>query len=104
MINVENRKVELKIQGQEVPTSYAELLKTVVDQPVREGVTISEMRANIQIIEVIEDAIRKNTKTLAFDKEHFKKVAKQVEGSTWAVNSVEILDFADYIGSLKETE
>lgn len=101
MINVENKKVTLKLQGQEVPVTYAELLKTVVNQPVKEGISLSDMRRNLTIMSTIEAAIENESETISFEKEHFPTVAGLVETSIWTINDLAILEFSEYIDSLK---
>lgn len=101
MKNVENRKVILKLQNQEVPITYAEMLQNLVNQPVKEGVSISDMRKNLTIISVIEDAIKEKKEVISFEDSHFETVLSIVDKATWAVNDIAIIDFFDYIQSLK---
>lgn len=98
MKNVENKTTTIKLQNEIV--TYASLLMTVLNQPVKEGITISDMRINLRIIDAVTTAIEKNSDVISFEDTDFTKVVKLVENSTWNVNHIDILNFVDYIASL----
>lgn len=95
MKTVENKTTEIKVSEEESLT-YADLLKICIDKPLREGITLDEMRRDLKILGVIKDA----KDVLEFEDDDFKVVKEAVATSKWAVRHADLLDFASYIESL----
>ena len=93
--------------------SYADLLMSCVNRPVREGVDLKTMRRDLRIMGIIEDAIletkeqeklpesKREVVLMNFEDEDFKVIAKLVEESQWVILHKDILTFADLIINLK---
>lgn len=93
--------------------SYADLLMSCVNRPVKEGVDLKTMRRDLRIMGIIEDAIletkrqeklpesKREVVLMNFEDEDFKVIAKLVEESQWVILHKDILTFADLIINLK---
>ena len=84
--------------GKDKFLSYADLLKSLVDGPVKEGITISEMKRDLKLFGDIE-SLKENDKLL-LDEETLQHVKKLVSEARWVVRHVDIITFSEYIDSL----
>lgn len=94
---LENKTTTLKL-SEDSNVKYSDLLNTVIDKPVREGLSINDLRRDIKLLNVIKDA--KDEKEMKFEDEDFKHVVQAVNDSKWVVRHQDILDFVDYINSI----
>jgi len=93
---IENKQTDLPLENGKA--RYADLLKVIIDKPIKEGITVSEMRRDIGIITILDKS--KLLDTIEFSAEEFKHLAELTKQSVWGIRHVEILDFVDYIASL----
>lgn len=98
MKTIENKETEIWLTP-EVKLNYAHLLGYIVDKPVKEGITINEMRRDMKILDVLEKA--KNEKSFELDKEHLDHIKSNLESYTWTMRHKDIITFIDYIESIK---
>jgi hypothetical protein len=96
MKTIEN-KVTVIAKSQDVMATYADLLTSILNKPLQKTVTIKEMRRDIKLIDKFEEA----KETIEVTDEEFKYLVDLVETSEWALKHNDILEFAEYIESLK---
>lgn len=94
---VENKSTRLMLTETE-PVKYADLLFTVINAPIKQGITTAEMRRDLRIVDVIETS--KAKPEIEFTDEDFKFVVDTLKEQTWQVRHIDILDFVDYIQEL----
>lgn len=95
MKTVENKTTKIKVSEDKYLT-YADLLSIVIDKPIREGITLDEMRRDLRIL----DVIKQETETLSFEDKDFEIVKEAVKSSKWAIRHEDLLEFASYISEL----
>lgn len=95
MKKVENKTTSLPLSKDE-NAKYSDLLKIVIDKPVQEGLTLSEMRRDLELIKVVEQA----GEVIEFTKEQFDIVVKAVESHAWPMRHADLVEFGDYILSV----
>lgn len=95
MFKVENKQTALPL-NESVNAKYADLLKVVVDQPVKEGVSLSEMSRDLKVINKLQDA----EDFVEFTEEEFNLVKQKLALHRWPMRALELVEFGDYINSL----
>lgn len=95
MITVENKETAiLRPEGGGV--TYAELLSSVLNRPVQEGVDLKAMRRDFKLLDQLDTA----GETIDFSNEDFTYLKGMVGRSQWGIKHRDIITFADYIDTL----
>ena len=97
MTTIKNKQTTL-LGPTELVMNYGDLLAVVLNQPVREGITLKEMRADLDLLSKIETLQKQEEET--FTKEEIDKIKALVSDFKWGARHTDLLDFGDYIDSL----
>lgn len=96
-IELKNEKEKLVFNGQNVEIDMAtlELIETVVNSPLKEGITASDMLSRIKILDKVRDIKNdpKAPKELSLEDVDYKKLAEYVGAMKWSVVSRFVLEF-----------
>jgi len=92
---IENKETSIKL-NEEQNVHYSDLIATVINKPLKESMSLMEMRKDLKILEVLEKA----KETIEFEDVDLSYIKDAVNKSTWVIRHKDILDFADYIESL----
>lgn len=91
MKKIENKKVFEK-------EKYVDLLDTCNKQLPEGWFSVDEMRKRLKISDILED---KEKKAYEFEDADFDTLKSLVNGMKWGILNKEVLDFVDYINSIK---
>lgn len=82
------------------PSGYLEVIKSLIDiEPVAK-MNLEQMSQRLALSKKIQKALDKK-EDLSVNKEELALIKHKVKTSTWAIAHEEILEFGDYINSLK---
>ena len=95
---IENKVTSLMF-AEDVPLTYAHLLTTIVNKPIKEGITTEQMRTDIGLLDKFEKAA--DAPTIKVTEKELEYLVKGANEFVWGVRHKEILGFIDYIDSLK---
>ncbi len=93
---IENKTTSIKLT-EDTFVKYADLLSTIINKPVKEAIDLKSMRRDLEYLKKFEDA----KETIELTDSEYDYIAAEVAKSQWAIKHLDILDFADYIESLK---
>lgn len=96
MKTIENKETALKLNEEE-NVKYSHLLITVLNQPPKEGATIQDMRRDFRLIDLLEGA----KETFELNEADIKYVATAISKCVWGIRHKDLIEFEDYINSLK---
>ncbi len=91
-----NKKTQLLLSEDKCIT-YADLIGMQLNKPLQAGITLKEMKRDLEVLKKLDEA----EEVITLTDEEFKYVANVVEHSQWAVRHLDIIEFADYIANLK---
>ena len=94
---IENKTTAIRL-NEDKNANYADLLVHLVNVPIKEGLTVSEMKRNLRVLDILE--VGKDAETLEFTKEDFKFLQKLVTNSRWGVSHKDIIEFVEYVEGL----
>lgn len=80
-------------ERKEIVISTTNLIRNAIDSIPKEGVTASEMRNRIKILDKLDNAIEKDLKELELPEELFKYLGEITKDMKWTVISSIIVDF-----------
>ena len=92
MKKLENKTTSIKISEDKF-LKYSDLLGTVINKPVREGLSVKELKRDIAILNIAEDA----TDIMEFSDEQYSYIKEEVENSKWTLRHQDIIDFVEYV-------
>lgn len=95
---IENKATTMLLT-EDTPLTYAHLLATIVNKPVKEGVTIKDMKRDLDLLDKLEDAVDKEV--IEVTDEELKHLAKETEAFVWGTRHRDLVAFVEYIDSLK---
>jgi len=94
MKTIENKETSLLLT-EDTKVKYSDLIMTVLSGPVKEGITIPEMRRDLKLYGIAENA--KVGDSMEFTEDEIKHIISLVNAQKWAVKHIDILEFADYV-------
>lgn len=95
MKTLENKETNLKID-EEKNAKYSDLIYTVINKPISEPLTVSDIARDVKILNILQKA----GDVIEFEDEDFKFVKKSVAESKWGARHNDIVEFAEYIAGL----
>lgn len=96
---VENKTTKLMLT-KTLAAKYSDLIYTLVNQPVKQGITTAEIRRDIRILDEIEK--NKKEETLDLRKEDIVFISTLISTYEWGVRHIDLLDFEDYFIDLSK--
>jgi hypothetical protein len=96
MTLIENKVTSIQASEDKAAT-YADLLVSLLNRPLTKAVDLKSMRRDLRLMDTLEAA----GETIEVSDEDFKFLADLVDNSEWVVKHKDIVQFADYIDSLK---
>lgn len=97
ILKIENNTITVKIGSVEISKKYSELATECLGASSVNGVTISEMKHRMRII----DQVEKSNGHIELEKVDFQVLKKCVSEMKWAFIAPGIVEFADAIESVK---
>ena len=93
----ENRNTELRLVENE-DANYAKLLLFFYRQASPEGLSLGQMKKDMELMDVLEE----NIEVESFDlpSESIESIKKIVNKSVWPIRHKDLITFYDYINSL----
>lgn len=98
MYKIKNKQTVLQIKDGKLAT-YADLISLVVNVQVKGGVTIKEMKRDIGILTKFED-LAADAEVEVTDEE-LQHITAKVQEFKWIQGHVDLVNFEEYIVSLK---
>jgi hypothetical protein len=95
MKTIQNKTTTI-LKSEDVMATYADLFVILLNKPLQKMVTISDMRRDLKLLDLLEAA----GETIEVSDEDFKHLVELVKTSEWALKHLDILEFVDYIESL----
>lgn len=93
----ENKETKILVREGK-PKNYASLVLFCYEQPCEEGITLVEMKKDLDVIDVIEKNI--NEKEFEISHETAESMKKIVGKTKFGMRLKELSDFGEYISSL----
>ena len=93
---IENKETTLKL-NEEKFVKYSDLLVSVINKPIKESLSINDMRRDLRVL----DSIEKGLEMIELEDTDIAYVKDEVKKSSWAIRHPDILAFADYIDGLQ---
>lgn len=90
---IENKTTQLVKSEKGDMFDYSDLLLHVFNIPVTEGISIKDMKEDMDILTILQS----ENKKLEFTEHQFNRIKDLVEKSVWAVRHKDIVDFVNYI-------
>lgn len=88
-----NTKEGVKEVNVDVRTT--DLLKTAINNPTKNGYSVSEMRQRIKILDLIDEAEKTEATKLELEDVDFQALSQLVKETRWNVLSRSIIDFSE---------
>lgn len=79
--------------------SYLDFIEIAFNSPVPQGMTIVQMREEMNILELIED---KDVEEVTFNEKQFDRVKTRLENTTWNQRIQEVIELYDYVDALSD--
>lgn len=97
------------IQGRDIFFSYYELLKSVINNPVKEGFSVEEMQQRIRLMNKVKehqvefdikegefnDSMLGRTAVLELEDADYEKLKQLINDMRWAIVSESIIEFSE---------
>lgn len=96
---IENKETSIKL-SEDKNVQYADLIAAVINKPVKESMSLNDMRRDLKILDLAEKAAKGEVEGITLDDAELSYLKEQVKSSQWAVRHLDILDFADYIDTI----
>lgn len=83
------------VNGKEldVDISTTELLRTIINNPVQGGFSVSEMMNRLKLLEIVEDGEKNNKPEIQFEDSDFTLLGKLAQETKWNILSKTIIAF-----------
>lgn len=98
MSKILENKVTRLMASENEALKYSDLLLIVMSAPIKEGITILEMKRDLKIAGLLESG--KTEEQIEFTDDEFKSLVELVKVQKWQMRHPDIVDFAEYITSL----
>lgn len=98
MSKILENKVTRLMASETEALKYSDLLLIVMSAPMKEGITILEMKRDLKIADLLEKG--KAEAEIEFTDEEFKSLVELVKVQKWQMRHPDIVEFADYITTL----
>jgi len=97
MTKIENKETSLFLT-EDVKVKYSDLLAAIINTPVKQGISLKEMREDLALLDKVENM--KLASVGEFSDEDIAKIKTLTENHLWGVRHADFITFADYIESL----
>lgn len=95
---IENKETSILLTD-DVNLTYAHLLATIVNKPMKEGITIKEMKRDLELLDKLEAA--KAGESFEVTDEELKHLIKITLEFQWGMRHKDLVTFIEYVESLK---
>ena len=95
MVKIENKQTDI-LFTEDTKATYANLIKILINQPLREGLTVAQIRRDFQIL----DASEKAEDFIELSDENLKYIAQLAENTQWPIRHNDVVSFSDYLNEL----
>lgn len=96
MVKIENKRTEIPFT-EDTKATYADLIKILVNQPIREGLTVAQIRRDFLILDAVSDS---GVESFELEEAQLKHVAALSEDAQWPVRHMDVVAFSDYLNEL----
>ena len=98
MKTIENRKTSIRVsEAEDKGASYFDLIMVCLNRTPQGGFTLEEMRRRLRVT----DKLDPKKKSADLEDADFDKLKECVRGMIWGAMSKELVEFGDYIDSIK---
>lgn len=94
---IENKSTSLMVDEKN-SAKYADLLITLVNQPIKEGITLKQMKYDLALLAKLETA--KSQDVIEVEQDELDKLKELSASFLWGTRHIDIANFGDYIESL----
>lgn len=94
---IENKEISLFI-SEGVKLKYSDLLTAIVNKPIKEGITLKQMKADLALLAKFENI--EVGELIEVSDEELKQIKELTESHLWGLRHVDFEVFGDYIDNL----
>lgn len=94
---IENKETNLYVSETE-KLKYSDLLIAVINTPIKEGITLKQMKADLALLAKFDSA--KPGDLIELEDEELSAIKSLVENHKWGMRHIDINTFGEYIDSL----
>lgn len=99
MKTIENKTTTIS-KSEDTQARYGDLFAALLNKPLSKSTDLKSMRRDLRLLDLVES----NSDSITVSDEEYEYLASLVENSEWLIKHKDILDFADYIESLKNNK
>lgn len=92
-----NVTAAIEIGGHRQELSYPQLIRNCLDTPPEGGFKFSDMRDRLKIADKLDEAAKKDAKSIKLEDAEYATLKVAVEKMRWAVLSKDILAFSEAV-------